>query len=120
MGDTTTDNGTAAQAFIARWSGKAVNELCALLGVVPPTNELEYMSLPSATASVAMQAWPATLSEQVRAVAEVLASANAALPLEALEARFKSRDAWKKSLPRILETLEALGRARREGDAWRS
>ena len=74
----------------------------------------------SATASVAVQAWPATLPEQVRAVAAVLASANAALPLDALEARFKSRGAWKKSLPRILETLEALGRARREGDGWRS
>lgn len=55
-----------------------------------------------------------------RAVAAVLASANAALPLDAIEARFKSRGPWKKSLPRILETLEALGRARREDDAWRS
>ena len=74
----------------------------------------------AAAAPVAVQAWPATLPEQVRAVAAVLASANAALPLDALEARFKSRGAWKKSLPRILETLEALGRARREGDGWRS
>jgi hypothetical protein len=74
----------------------------------------------TAAAPVAVQAWPATLPEQVRAVAAVLTSANAALPLDALEARFKSRGAWKKSLPRILETLEALGRARREGDAWRS
>ncbi len=73
-----------------------------------------------AAASVTAQPWPATLPEQVRAVAAVLASANAALPLDALEARFKSRGAWKKSLPRILETLEALGRARREGDGWRS
>ena len=34
-------------------------------------------------------------------------------------ARFKGSGPWKKSLPRILETLEALGRARREGDGWR-
>lgn len=74
----------------------------------------------AAAAPIAAQAWPATLPEQVRAVAAVLASASAALPLDALEARFKSRGAWKKSLPRILETLEALGRARREGEAWRS
>jgi hypothetical protein len=55
----------------------------------------------------------------VRAVAAVLAGAPAALSLEAVEAHFKSRGAWKKSLPRILDTLEALGRARREGDGWR-
>ncbi len=65
------------------------------------------------------QTWPATLPEQVRAVAAVLAGAPIALSLEAIEARFKSRGAWKKSLPRILDTLEALGRARREGDGWR-
>ncbi len=65
------------------------------------------------------QPWPATLPEQVRAVALVLAQAGAALPLAAIEARFKGRGPWKKSLPRILETLEALGRARREGDGWR-
>ncbi|MDD2846718.1 MAG: hypothetical protein PHT57_17405, partial [Rhodoferax sp.] len=65
------------------------------------------------------QPWPATLPDQVRAVAAVLAGTPAALPLDAIEARFKSRGAWKKSLPRILDTLEALGRARREGDGWR-
>ncbi len=74
----------------------------------------------AAATQVAVQAWPATLPEQVRAVAAVLVSANAALTLAALEAHFKGRGPWKKSLPRILETLEALGRARREGDAWRS
>ena len=65
-------------------------------------------------------AWPATLPEQVRAVAQLLASATTALPLSALEASFKGRGPWKKSLPRILETLEALGRARRVGADWRS
>lgn len=65
------------------------------------------------------QAWPAALPEQVRAVSAVLAASPAAMPLAAIEARFKGRGPWKKGLPRILETLEALGRARREGDAWR-
>ena len=55
--------------------------------------------------------WPATLPEQVRAVAQVLTSASAALTLPELAAHFTSRGAWKKSLPRILDTLEALGRA---------
>jgi hypothetical protein len=41
------------------------------------------------------------------------------LDLEALATRFKGRGPWKKSLPRILDTLEALGRARREGAGWR-
>ena len=72
-----------------------------------------------ATGSPAAQAWPATLPEQVRAVAQVLASTSAALPQTEIEARFKGRGPWKKSLPRILETLEALGRARQEGTGWR-
>ena len=65
------------------------------------------------------QPWPATLPEQVRAVAHLLAAAPAAQSLGALQGRFKGKGPWKKSLPRILETLEALGRARREGDSWR-
>ena len=74
----------------------------------------------AATDGQTAQAWPATLPEQVRAVAQVLDSATTVLPLPAIEARFKGRGAWKKSLPRILDTLEALGRARREGEAWAS
>ena len=71
----------------------------------------------------AQQAWPPTLPEQVRAVAAVLAAAKAPLPLPAIEARFKGRGPWKKSLPTLLATLEALGRAQTValGDeaAWR-
>ncbi len=55
--------------------------------------------------------WPATLPEQVRAVAAALAASPAPLTLSALEARFKGRGPWKKSLPTLLQTLEALGRA---------
>ena len=73
-----------------------------------------------ATGSPAAHAWPATLPEQVRAVAQVLASTSTALPQTEIEARFKGRGPWKKSLPRILETLEALGRARREDAGWRA
>ena len=67
---------------------------------------------PAAKTAASLPAWPPTLPEQVRAVAQVLTTA--ALPLAALEARFKGKGPWKKGLPRILETLvEALGRARR-------
>ena len=101
------------------------------LALIPPGLEADLASSLSgkshgaatdklAATTAAPRAWPASLPEQVRAVAAVLASTPIAMPLDAIEAHFKSRGAWKKSLPRILETLEALGRARREGDAWRS
>ena len=67
--------------------------------------------------------WPATLPEQVRAVAEVLGQSPAPLTLPAIELRFKGRGPWKKGLPTLLQTLEALGRAQAvvsEGRAaWR-
>ncbi len=67
--------------------------------------------------------WPATLPEQVRAVADALAASPAPLTLPALEARFKGRGPWKKGLPTLLQTLEALGRAQvvhaEGGTAWR-
>ncbi len=52
-------------------------------------------------------------------MAQLLASAPAAQNLPTLEAGFKGKGPWKKGLPPILETLEALGRARREGDGCR-
>ena len=72
-----------------------------------------------ASASSTPQPWPGSLPEQVRAVAQLLTSAAVAMPLPAIEARFKGKGPWKKGLPRILDTLEALGRARREGHDWR-
>jgi len=71
-------------------------------------------------ATVEAQPWPATLPEQVRAVAAVLAASAAPLPVTALEARFKGRGPWKKGLPLILETLAALGRARCDAPGWRA
>jgi hypothetical protein len=65
------------------------------------------------------QPWPPTLPEQVRAVAQLLSASPAPLPLGAIEASFKGKGPWKKGLPRILDTLEALGRARQEGGGWR-
>jgi hypothetical protein len=68
--------------------------------------------------------WPSTLPAQVSAIAQLLASASAALSLPDIEASFKGKGPWKKGLPRILETLEALGRARREEtrgiEGWRA
>ena len=84
----------------------------------PETSAKTRANAPAAgeTANQATQPWPATLPEQVRAVAELLTSAAAAMPLSAIEASFKGKGPWKRGLPRILDTLEALGRARQEGD----
>ena len=65
------------------------------------------------------QPWPPGLPEQVRAVAQLLAASPAPLPLPSIEAAFKGKGPWRKGLPRILDTLEALGRARREAGGWR-
>ena len=66
----------------------------------------------SKTETTSQQPWPATLPEQVRAVAEVVASSATALDADAVAAHFKGRGPWKKSLPTLLQTLEALGRVR--------
>ena len=70
-------------------------------------------------AASVQQAWPPGLPEQVRAVAQLLAASPAPLPLASIEAAFKGKGPWKKGLPRLLDTLEALGRARQEGGGWR-
>ncbi len=61
--------------------------------------------------------WPPTLPEQVAAVARVLADAAAPLSEPELAARFTGKGPWKKRLPQIIDTLEALGRVRRQGKA---
>ena len=59
----------------------------------------------------------------MRAVAEVLARSAVPLGVPAIEACFKGRGPWKKGLPTLLQTLEALGRARMvasaDGVLWR-
>jgi hypothetical protein len=54
----------------------------------------------------------------------VLSAATRQLTLSQLEAQLKDRGPWKNSLPRIVATLEALGKAQREVDGtmerWRA
>ena len=56
-------------------------------------------------------------------MADALAASPIPLTLPAIEARFKGRGPWKKGLPTLLQTLEALGRAQvvhaEGGTAWR-
>jgi len=62
--------------------------------------------------------WPATLPEQVAAVAAVLQSAATPLNEAEIATRFSGKGAWKKRLLPLLETLVALGRARRVGEGY--
>ncbi len=58
--------------------------------------------------------WPKDAVEQVRAVADVLASSPVPLDAEGVAARFTARGPWKKRLPQLLAMLVALGRAREQ------
>ena len=69
---------------------------------------------------VTRRPWPAELPAQMRAVADALAASPGALDEAALADAFTGRGPWKKRLPQILQTLEALGRARAEARAGRS
>lgn len=73
-------------------------------------------STAKATTSSAKQPWPATLPEQVRAIADAL---HASPQNEAsLAARFTGKGPWKKRLPEILAMLAALGRAKQSEGGW--
>jgi hypothetical protein len=70
----------------------------------------------SAAKPLAQQAWPATLPEQIKAVADLLSAAPSALNLDTIAAQFKGRGRWRERLPMILDTLVAIGRARKTND----
>jgi hypothetical protein len=70
----------------------------------------------SAAKPLAQQAWPVTLPEQIKAVADLLSAAPSALDLDAIAAQFKGKGRWRERLPVILETLVAIGRVRYVGE----
>jgi hypothetical protein len=87
--------------------------------------EAEDTPLPAAAAAPAVPAvkapWPVGLPEQIKAVSDVLASADRPLGLEDLAAHFAARGRWRDRLPTILGTLEAVGRARKLQDGrWQT
>lgn len=63
-------------------------------------------------APAARQPWPATLPEQIRLVADTVAAAPRPMSLDQLAESFTGRGPWKKRLPEIVASLEALGRLR--------
>ncbi|MCU0924723.1 MAG: class I SAM-dependent DNA methyltransferase [Hydrogenophaga sp.] len=71
-----------------------------------------------AKVAVVQRPWPTGLTEQIKAVAEVLASAGRSLDLEGLAGHFNGRGRWRDRLPTLLDTLVALGRARVVDGRW--
>lgn len=80
-------------------------------------NEHGTSNVPISAVSVAQQAWPTALPEQIRVVADVLSSAPIALSLDAIAAHFKSRGRWRERLPTILDALVAVGRVKQQSDS---
>ena len=72
--------------------------------------------VPAAQTASPRGPWPATLPEQVAAVAGVLAASSLPLSAADVASRFQGKGPWKKRLPQLLETLVVLGRARRLED----
>jgi len=65
--------------------------------------------------------WPNALAAQIRALADLLNAAGSPMALEDIARIFGKRSAWQASLVPLLESLEAMGRARRtDDDKWMS
>jgi hypothetical protein len=75
-------------------------------------------SQPTSASALPRVSWPRELPDQVRAVAEVLSANGRALTLDEIGGRFTGRGPWRRSLPAILQTLEAVGKARTVGERW--
>ncbi len=98
----------AAQASTAAAEQTAMD-----LGSTDTANDAEETEAPTPAAKPAtQQPWPATLPEQIKAVADVLSASTIALDMDAIAAHFKAKGRWRERLPVILETLVAVGRAR--------
>jgi hypothetical protein len=63
--------------------------------------------------------WPSDIKAQLRSVAELLAASPVALSETQIAEHYTGRGPWKKRLPDLLATLEALARALCEGGLWR-
>ena len=107
------------QRGVIRWLRPEFQTPASGLPQTPAPEQLEIDTGEEAATAVkpgARRPWPATLPEQVKAVAEVLTAARAPMFDDAIAACFTGRGAWKKRLPQIIDTLVAVGRVRRRKD----
>jgi hypothetical protein len=90
-----------------------------LPGIETP-NSAEDTNTPTSTAKpLTQQAWPVTLPEQIKAVADILSATPSPLDLDAIATHFKGRGRWRERLPVILDTLVAIGRVHSLRKKWR-
>jgi hypothetical protein len=109
---------TAAPARAEAGEADDADETAEAAEADAPDSATPPLAAPNAAA--ARRPWPAGLPEQIKAVADLLATAARPLTQPDIEAHFTARGRWRDRLPVILETLVALGRARAEGQgAWR-
>lgn len=71
-----------------------------------------------ARAAVAQRPWPTGVTEQIKAVADVLVAAGRSMDLEGVAGHFSGRGRWRDRLPMLLDTLVALGRVRLAEGRW--
>jgi hypothetical protein len=65
--------------------------------------------------------WPDSLAAQIRALSNLLTVASGPVAIDEIARTFGKRSTWQKSLMPLLESLEAMGRARRtDDDKWMS
>lgn len=91
---------------------------------VPQQVEIETESDEEDTAAAAVKPatkaapWPKDPVDQVRAVADVIATSAAPLAQDDIAARFTARGPWKRRLPQLLDMLVALGRAQEQNGRY--
>lgn len=107
-----------------RWLRPAFQDpsaACGLQSTVAIESTLDE-SHPELPLNKGTRPWPTGLPQQIKAVSDVIQAAKRPLTLDDLAAHFTARGRWRDRLPIIVETLEAIGRARRtekaEPTAW--
>lgn len=78
--------------------------------------EAEAFPTTAPAATTARRPWPGALPDQIKSVADLLSGATQPMSLDTIAGHFTARGRWRERLPTILETLTALGRARRLDD----
>lgn len=82
------------------------------IGADEETEEGEVPATTPPAKTMPTRPWPAGLTEQIKAVAEVMTHVGRSLDLDELAAHFSARGRWRERLPTILDTLVTLGRLR--------